>query len=118
MLVVLLKFWEIIIIVRIRYNVSINDGYNRAKGEGNNFQERWKSFWLSGFVGNGNKRHGPYNSYIYNNTVFVNKDIVSKIAVDKNSKGVLVANNIFYFEGETAMVLGDQLNQIKEGLEI
>jgi|TARA_B100001093_G_scaffold226699_1_gene217249 hypothetical protein len=89
-----------------RYNVSINDGY-RTKGEGNNFQEG-KSFWLSGFVGNGNKRHGPYNSYIYNNTVYVNKDIISKIAVDKNSKGVLVANNIFYYEGETTMVLGDQ----------
>ncbi|PDH49649.1 MAG: hypothetical protein CND00_05110 [Cryomorphaceae bacterium MED-G14] len=96
-----------------RYNVSINDGY-RVKGEGNNFQEG-KSFWLSGFVGNGNKRHGPYNSYIYNNTVFVNKDIVSKIAVDKNSKGVLVANNIFYFEGETAMVLGDQYKPDKGG---
>ena len=96
-----------------RYNVSINDGY-RVKGEGNNFQEG-KSFWLSGFVGNGNKRHGPYNSYIYNNTVFVNKDIVSKIAVNKNSKGVLVANNIFYFEGETAMVLGDQYKPDKGG---
>ena len=89
-----------------RYNVSINDGY-RIKGKGNNFQEG-KSFWLSGFVGNGNERHGPYNSYVYNNTIYVNEDIVSKIAVDKNSKGVLVANNIFYYKGETAMVLGDQ----------
>ena len=89
-----------------RYNVSINDGH-RVKGEGNNFQEG-KSFWLSGFAGNGKNRIGPFNSYIYNNTVFANKDIVSKIAVDKGSKGVFVANNIFYFEGETAMVLGDQ----------
>ena len=89
-----------------RYNVSINDGH-RVKGEGNNFQEG-KSFWLSGFAGNGKNRIGPFNSYIYNNTVFANKDIVSKIAVDKGSKGVFVANNIFYFEGETAMGLGDQ----------
>ena len=89
-----------------RYNVSINDGH-RVKGEGNNFQQG-KSFWLSGFAGNGKNRIGPFNSYIYNNTVFANKDIVSKIAVDKGSKGVFVANNIFYFEGETAMVLGDQ----------
>ena len=89
-----------------RYNVSINDGH-RVKGEGNNFQEG-KSFWLSGFAGNGKNRIGPFNSYIYNNTVFANKDIVSKIAVDKGSKGVFVANNIFYFEGKTAMVLGDQ----------
>ena len=89
-----------------RYNISINDGH-RVKGEGNNFQQG-KSFWLSGFAGNGKNRIGPFNSYIYNNTVFANKDIVSKIAVDKGSKGVFVANNIFYFEGETAMVLGDQ----------
>ena len=89
-----------------RYNVSINDGH-RVKGEGNNFQQG-KSFWLSGFAGNGKNRIGPFNSYIYNNTVFANKEIVSKIAVDKGSKGVFVANNIFYFEGETAMVLGDQ----------
>ena len=89
-----------------RYNISINDGH-RVKGEGNNFQQG-KSFWLSGFAGNGKNRIGPFNSYIYNNTVFTNKDIVSKIAVDKGSKGVFVANNIFYFEGETAMVLGDQ----------
>ena len=89
-----------------RYNVSINDGH-RVKGEGNNFQEG-KSFWLSGFAGNGKNRIGPFNSYIYNNTVFANKNIVSKIAVDKGSKGVFVANNIFYFEGKTAMVLGDQ----------
>ena len=89
-----------------RYNVSINDGH-RVKGKGNNFQQG-KSFWLSGFAGNGKNRIGPFNSYIYNNTVFTNKDIVSKIAVDKGSKGVFVANNIFYFEGETAMVLGDQ----------
>ena len=41
-------------------------------------------------------------------SIYVNEDIVSKIAVDKNSKGVLVANNIFYYKGETAMVLGDQ----------
>ena len=89
-----------------RYNVSINDGH-RVKGKGNNFQQG-KSFWLSGFAGSGKNRIGPFNSYIYNNTVFTNKDIVSKIAVDKGSKGVFVANNIFYFEGETAMVLGDQ----------
>ena len=89
-----------------RYNISINDGH-RVKGEGNNFQQG-KSFWLSGFAGNGKNRIGPFNSYIYNNTVFANKDIVSKIAVDKGSKGIFVANNIFYFEGETAMVLGDQ----------
>ena len=89
-----------------RNNVSINDG-NRVKGENGAFQEG-KTFWLSGYNGNGNKRKGPFNSYIYGNIVYVGKDIIPKIAVDKASKGVFVANNIFYFENDPIMVLGDQ----------
>lgn len=89
-----------------RYNLSINDGF-RIKGVGNNFQEG-KTFWLSGFAGKDNTRKGPYNTYIYNNTIFTNADIVSKIAVDKVSRGVLVANNIFHVEGDSNLVLGDQ----------
>ena len=89
-----------------RNNVSINDG-NRVKGENGAFQEG-KTFWLSGYNGNANKRKGPFNSYIYGNIVYVGKDIIPKIAVDKASKGVFVANNIFYFENDPIMVLGDQ----------
>ena len=89
-----------------RYNISINDG-NRVKGKNGAFQEG-KTFWLSGYNGNGNKRKGPFNSYIYGNLVYVGKDIIPKIAVDKASKGVFVANNIFYFENDPIMVLGDQ----------
>lgn len=89
-----------------RYNLSINDGY-RVKGEGNNFQEG-KTFWLSGFAGKNNARTGPFNTYIYNNTIYANASIVSKIAVDRVASGVLVANNIFHLEGKSQLVLGDQ----------
>jgi hypothetical protein len=96
-----------------RYNISVNDGH-RVKGEEGAFQEG-KTFWLSGYVGQKKKRHGPYNSYFYNNTIYVSKDIVSKIAVAKTAKGVLVANNIFCIEGESQAVLGDQYNPEKKG---
>lgn len=96
-----------------RYNISVNDGH-RVKGENRAFQEG-KIFWLSGFCGKGKKRTGPYNSYFYNNTIYVSKDIVSKIAVDKASAGVFIANNIFYLEGESKAVLGDQYKPEKAG---
>ena len=89
-----------------RYNVSINDGH-RVKGKNGAFQEG-KIFWLSGYIGRGQERDGPFNSYIYGNYVYVGEKIIPKIAVDKASKGVFVANNIFYFENDPVMVLGDQ----------
>ncbi len=88
-----------------RYNVSVNDGY-REKGKNGAFQEG-KIFWLSGYCGK-KERTGPFNSYFYNNTIFVKKDIVAKIAVDKASAGVFVVNNVFYIEGESKLVMGDQ----------
>ena len=89
-----------------RHNLSINDGH-RVKGENGAFQEG-KTFWLSGYVGKGKERNGPFNSYIYGNKVYVGEDIIPKIAVDKAARGVFVANNIFYFENDPIMVLGDQ----------
>ena len=93
-----------------RYNISVNDGF-RVKGENNAFQEG-KLFWLSGYVGS-KARTGPFNSYFYNNTMYVSKPIVSKIAIDKEAKGVLIANNIFYLENTSELVKGDQYNPEK-----
>jgi hypothetical protein len=95
-----------------RYNISVNDGY-RVKGQDGAFQEG-KVFWLSGYQGD-QPRKGPFNSYIYNNTIFTDQDVVAKIAVTKTASGVLVANNIFYFKGESQAVLGDQYNPEKDG---
>jgi len=89
-----------------RYNISINDGY-RVKEKGVAFQEG-KIFWMSGFVGKNKKRNGPYNSYFYNNTIYVKSDLEAKIAVSKVASGALIANNIFYIEGDSKAVLGDQ----------
>jgi len=89
-----------------RYNISINDG-QRIKGIDGAFQEG-KILWLSGFQGEKKKRKGPVNSYFYNNTIYSNAAVVSKIAIDNTSNGILIANNIFYLEGATRAVLGDQ----------
>jgi hypothetical protein len=88
-----------------RYNVSVDDGH-RVKGEDGAFQEG-KTFWLSGYRGN-QAQSGPFNSYIYNNTIYVSDSIVSKTAVTKVAEGVLVANNIFCIKGESQAVRGDQ----------
>ena len=88
-----------------RYNVSVNDGW-RTKGVNGAIQEG-KTFWLSGYVG-GKKQIGPFNTYFYNNTVFVRTNIDAKIAISPTAQGVLIANNIFYIEGESKTVKGDQ----------
>ncbi len=89
-----------------RYNISVNDGY-RVKGQNAAFQEG-KIFWLSGYQGNDKKSAGPYNSYFYNNSIYVSGNIVPKVAVSSSSNGVLIANNIFYFENAAQLVAGDQ----------
>ncbi len=89
-----------------RYNISINDGY-RIKGVNGAFQEG-KIFWLSGYQGNNKGKAGPYNSYFYNNSIYVSPGILPRIAVSSSSNGVLIANNIFYFENDAVMVQGDQ----------
>tara|TARA_R110000868_G_scaffold108051_2_gene295272 strand:- start:1111 stop:2748 length:1638 start_codon:yes stop_codon:yes gene_type:complete len=89
-----------------RYNISVNDGH-RVKGFDGAFQEG-KILWLSGYQGTKKKRKGPVNSYIYNNTIYSDATVVSKIAIDNTSNGILIANNIFYLKGDTKAVLGDQ----------
>lgn len=89
-----------------RYNISVNDGH-RIKGQNGAFQEG-KTFWLSGYQGEKKPRKGPVNSYFYNNTIYVSEDIVSKVAVDNGSKGILIANNIFHVVGKSEQVAGDQ----------
>jgi len=97
-----------------RYNLSINDGH-RVKGKNNAFQEG-KTFWFSGFVGKNNPHSGPFNSYIYNNTIYVKEDILSKMAVTRMSKGALIANNIFHVVGDSKLVKGDQYRPEANGI--
>ncbi len=89
-----------------RYNISVNDG-SRIKGVNGAFQEG-KIFWLSGYQGNQKKNYGPFNSYFYNNTIYVDSGITPKISVSSSAEGILIANNIFYFEKNAMAVMGDQ----------
>lgn len=95
-----------------RYNISINDGF-RVKGE-NGTQQEGKVLWTSGYVERGNKKHSPYNSYIYNNTIFVKEDIRSCFSFTLTTDGIFIANNIFYILGETENVSGDQDTQVED----
>lgn len=96
-----------------RYNISVNDGH-RIKGKNGAFQEG-KTLWLSGYVGKNKKRNGPFNSYIYNNTIYVSDSIVSKMAFTNSFSGALIMNNIFYIEGKSTNVLGDQYKPDTKG---
>jgi hypothetical protein len=100
-----------------RYNVSINDGW-RVKGEYNHPTEKNIEsgciISLSGYVVNGDFE-GPYNSYIYNNTVFVNEDIEACFNFRYTIDGVFIANNIFHFMGETASITGGRKPREPDG---
>lgn len=99
-----------------RYNISINDGH-RIKGIDGAFQEG-KVFWLSGYQGNKEPK-GPVNSYFYNNTIYSDAAIEAKFAIDNTSKGIVIANNIFYIKGNSKVVLGDQNKRdAQNGVEV
>jgi hypothetical protein len=91
-----------------RYNVSINDGA-RVKGaewlhpNGSTLRAQLdgKTLFLSSFTGNNGTRRGPFNSYIYNNTIYVKEEMHSVFNITRVSDGALITNNIFYILGET-----------------
>ena len=89
-----------------RYNISINDGYRERRKNG--ASQDGKVFWLSSFCGKNGTKQGPYNSYIYNNTIFAKKEILTKFSTPDTVKGILIANNIFHVLGPTKNVSGDQ----------
>lgn len=89
-----------------RYNISINDGF-RIKGKDGASQDG-KTIWLSSYTGDKGVKQGPFNSYIYNNTVYVKQDIRSAFSITRATSGALIANNIFYILGDTENVGDDQ----------
>lgn len=96
-----------------RYNISINDGF-RVKGQDGAEQEG-KVLWTSGYVGRDQPKHGPYNNYIYNNTVYVKPDIRTCFSIMSTTEGLFVANNVFYILGPTVNVSGDQDSRRDDG---
>ncbi len=89
-----------------RYNISVDDGHRR-KGERGAFQEG-KILWLSGYTGEARPPRGPFNSYIYNNTIYTSASHLAQIALAPSSDGILIANNIFHLRGPSRTVGGDQ----------
>ena len=89
-----------------RYNISINDGSRVRRRDG--AHQEGKILWTSGYVGRDRQRVGPYNSYIYNNTIFVGPESRSCFGIGATTDGLLVVNNIFHILGRTENVAGDQ----------
>lgn len=65
-----------------------------------------RTFYPGGWIGrdadgNVRPREGPYKSYVYNNTIFVKADIVSKYEMPFSARGAgaLYANNVIYVAG-------------------
>lgn len=82
-----------------RYNISINDG-SRVKGIDGAIQNG-EILFISNYTGKDVKKSGPFNNYIYNNTIYVKEDIVSGFFMAPTTDGLLIANNIFCILGET-----------------
>jgi hypothetical protein len=86
-----------------RYNISINDGW-RVKGVFDHPTEKNTQsgcvISLFGFVANGTFE-GPFNSYIYNNTIYVNDSIEAGFNIRGTVKGTFIANNIFHIMGSS-----------------
>jgi len=79
-----------------RYNVSINDGW-RVHEEGKTLGQGYMVD-INGWVGRNKKENGPFNTYIYNNTIYVKGSLHPEVGIAKSNSGILFANNIFYLE--------------------
>lgn len=89
-----------------RYNISINDGYREKGVKG--VTHDGKLLWTSGYVGK-NPRKGPFNSYIYNNTIFVKEEYDTRFSFAPTTDGLLIANNIFYVLGKSVDVKDNEV---------
>lgn len=67
-----------------RFNVSLNDGFRDFHGY---------TLWISGYAGSGNTPIRSDENYIYNNTIFLNKNYTPRISIF--AKNTYVYNNIF-----------------------
>lgn len=90
-----------------RYNVSVNDG-QRKKGGVN---QAGHTLWLSKYSG---LKIGPFDTYIYNNTIYVDADKQSFVAMESTADGVYIANNIFHVMGQGTDAVERTSNTIME----
>ena len=75
-----------------RFNISVNDGWR----ENPNWVNSNHTIWLSNTIG-GEAGHESNNSFIYNNTVVVNRSSDPyRTAIDIRANNTKIFNNIFY----------------------
>ena len=75
-----------------RFNISVNDGWR----ENPNWVNSNHTIWLSNTIG-GEAGHESNNSFIYNNTVVVNRSSNPyRTAIDIRANNTTMFNNIFY----------------------
>jgi len=76
-----------------RFNISVNDGWRVHP----NWVNSDHTIWLNDKIG-GESGHPSYDSYIYNNTVVINKsgNDAFDTAIDINGQNTRIFNNIFY----------------------
>jgi hypothetical protein len=76
-----------------RFNISVNDGWRVNP----NWANSDHTIWLNDKIG-GQSGHHSYNSFIYNNTVVINKsgNDAFDTAIDINGHNTRIFNNIFY----------------------
>jgi hypothetical protein len=96
--------------VTFRYNVSVNDGH-RTNGH-----HRY-SIWLSGYVGTGKTPVPSNNSYIYNNTIYLDKTR-SKPDIEIFAKNTYIYNNAFYAMNGAQIGAGGVSVDIQSGSEL
>ncbi len=82
-----------------RFNISVNDGWRH---QDNYNLLRWPNsdhtIWLNNKVWGSEEDHPSHDSYIYNNTVVINKsgNEAFDTAIDIKGKNTRIFNNIFY----------------------
>ena len=76
-----------------RFNISVNDGWRVNP----NWVNSDHTIWLNDKIG-GQSGHPSFDSYIYNNTVVINKsgNDAFDTAIDINGQNTRIFNNIFY----------------------
>ena len=72
---------------------------------------KWGNTWAV-------RKGGPFNAYIYNNTVYVKEDSRSCFDFATTTDGILIANNIFYILGKTVAIGTNNASSSQQSIQI
>jgi hypothetical protein len=75
-----------------RFNISVNDGWR----ENPQWEDSNHTLWINS-VGSGKKQNLCTHSYIYNNTIYMDRDYST--AIEMNAKNTFIFNNLFVNRG-------------------